>query len=459
MEIVVRQSVTDKIINFFWPAHRNFSAGAAWPIPQKSGKGHRAVRYKSDHPQTQHTSGFPLLSLAEPPAPNDTETIKEAEAIRSLIHQTLEEGGAFSLWRMPKSEEKVLFICNSGTVELDELNLEESEQGFVFAPFQPDQKKIFLKADLVYKFKGGEMIDAPDFFTSKTIAPEQVDSNEEKKINYHTSKTQTQKPSDYEQLVQAGIQHIEDKVLEKIVPSRFKEVPLPESFDLIQAFDTLCSQHPNAMVSLFSSPATGTWLGATPELLVSIDSNSKFKTHALAGTLPYSPEMDLKSVAWTQKEIEEQALVCRYIINCFKKIRLREYLEHGPKTVVAGNVMHLKTDYEVDMKEVNFPQLGSVMLKLLHPTSAVCGMPLEASIKFLKEHEGYDREFYSGYLGPVNYQNESSIFVNLRCMQLLEEKARLYAGAGVTVDSIPEKEWEETEIKMKNMLGVLIQIS
>jgi isochorismate synthase len=388
-------------------------------------------------------------------AVEETKVIREAEAIRSLIKQTLEEGGAFSLWRMPKSDEKVLFICNSGTVELEELNLEESVPGFAFAPFQPDQKKVFLRADLVYKFKAGELVETPDSYQSKAINLERADL-QEKKINYHISNVQPQKIRDYKQLVQAGIQQIEEKILEKIVPSRFKEVPLPESFDLIQAFDTLCAKHPNAMVSLFSSSSTGTWLGATPELLVSIDSNSKFKTHALAGTLPYSPDMDVKSVAWTQKEIEEQALVCRYIINCFKKIRLREYLEHGPKTVVAGNVMHLKTDYEVDMKEVNFPQLGSVMLKLLHPTSAVCGMPLEASIQFLKEHEGYDREFYSGYLGPVNYQNESSIFVNLRCMQLLDNKARLYAGAGVTIDSIPEKEWEETEIKMKSMLGVLV---
>jgi isochorismate synthase len=380
--------------------------------------------------------------------------LKGAEFVQHLINQTLNTGGAFSLWRMPRSEEKILFVCNTGTVELDEVNLEESGPGFVFAPFQPDQKKVFLKADLIYKFKAGELVEAPNSYQSKAIKLDEADL-QEKKIKYYTSKQQHQKSSDYKQLVQQGIQQIEAGILEKIVPSRFKEVPLPESFDVIQAFDTLCAKHPNAMVSLFSSPTTGTWLGATPELLVSIDSNSKFKTNALAGTLPYSPDMDLKSVAWTQKEIEEQALVCRYIINCFKKIRLREYQEHGPKTVVAGNVMHLKTDYEVDMKEVNFPQLGSVMLKLLHPTSAVCGMPLEASIQFLKEHEGYDREFYSGYLGPINYQNESSIFVNLRCMQLFEYKARLYAGAGVTVDSIPEKELEETEIKMKSMLGVL----
>jgi isochorismate synthase len=165
--------------------------------------------------------------------------------------------------------------------------------------------------------------------------------------------------------------------------------------------------------------------------------------------------MDIKSVAWTEKEIEEQAMVSRYIINCFKKIRLREYEEHGPRTASAGNLLHLKTEYEVDMKATNFPQLGSVMLKLLHPTSAVCGMPLNNALEFLNKNEGYDRQFYSGYLGPVNFRNESHIFVNLRCMQIHERQATLYAGAGVTIDSIPEKELEETEMKMDTLQKVL----
>ncbi len=166
--------------------------------------------------------------------------------------------------------------------------------------------------------------------------------------------------------------------------------------------------------------------------------------------------MDVRSVAWTQKDIEEQALVCRYIISCFKKIRLREYVETGPKTVVAGNLLHLKTDYDVDMTATGFPQLGSIMLKLLHPTSAVCGMPLQNALDFLAKEEKYDREFYSGFIGPVNIDSESHIYVNLRCMQILKDKkAQLYAGAGVTSDSIPEKEWEETEIKMNTLLNVI----
>ena len=95
------------------------------------------------------------------------------------------------------------------------------------------------------------------------------------------------------------------------------------------------------------------------------------------------------------------------------------------------------------------------MLDLLHPTSAVCGMPQEPALDFLRKHEEYDRAFYSGYLGPVNIENETNIFVNLRCMQLLSQKAILYAGAGVTIDSDPEKEWQETEMKLQTLLNVL----
>lgn len=195
-------------------------------------------------------------------------------------------------------------------------------------------------------------------------------------------------------------------------------------------------------------------MGATPELLVSVE-GTQFQTVAVAGTQPYQDGMDIKSVTWTQKEIEEQALVERYIISCFKKIRVREYDEYGPRTVVAGNLLHLKTEFKVDMQETNFPQLGSVMLKLLHPTSAVCGSPLKESLTFLQENEGYDRQYYSGYLGPVNINKASTLYVNLRCMQLFQDEAVLFAGAGVVADSEPEKEWLETELKMNTLLQII----
>ena len=113
-----------------------------------------------------------------------------------------------------------------------------------------------------------------------------------------------------------------------------------------------------------------------------------------------------------------------------------------PRLSLQEIYLHLKSEFKVDMQATNFPQLGSVMLQLLHPTSAVCGMPLDTSLEFLSRNEKYDRQFYAGYLGPVNFNNDINIFVNLRCAQLLEDKAVLYAGAGVTMDSTPEQEWD-----------------
>jgi isochorismate synthase len=72
-------------------------------------------------------------------------------------------------------------------------------------------------------------------------------------------------------------------------------------------------------------------------------------------------------------------------------------------------------------------------------------------MEFLRANEGYDRQFYSGFLGPVNFRNESHIYVNLRCFQIQHKKAVVYAGAGVTIDSVPENEWEETEMKLDTL--------
>jgi isochorismate synthase len=254
-------------------------------------------------------------------------------------------------------------------------------------------------------------------------------------------------------MVKRAVEEVESGTFEKVVPSRRKSVPLPEGFDVIEAFLKLCKAYSHAFVSLTSSPQTGTWLGASPEELVRVFDRTIFKTVALAGTQPYVEGQNLRDVSWTQKEIEEQALVERYIISCFKKIRLREYDEYGPKTVVAGNLMHLRSEFTVNMKETNFPQLGSVMLQLLHPTSAVCGMPLDPALAFIEEFENYDRAYYSGFVGPVNIDSQINLFVNLRCTEILKGRAILYAGAGITIDSVPEKEWEETEMKMRTLLS------
>jgi isochorismate synthase len=389
-----------------------------------------------------------------------TSILHETEYVARLINYAVENQYSVAVWRLPNDPVRHLIISRKPQHLKRDAALEELEQGFIFAPFDRNNDTVYLPADYKFSFADDALKPAEDPVetTSYTWFEEQftnaiVPHDAVKYYRIEQSTHHTAVP--YIDLVKKSVHEIEKGTFEKVVPSRSKVIDLPLEFDIVYSFQNLCNAYPNALISFVSSPQTGSWLGATPEVLVSVEDKTIFRTVALAGTQPYNAGIDLKSVAWTQKEIEEQALVERYVISCFKKIRVREYDEYGPKTVVAGNLMHLKSDFTVDMKAINFPQLGSVMLQLLHPTSAVCGMPLEPALDFLYEHEGYNRQFYAGFLGPVNVANNINIFVNLRCMQLLDSKAILYAGAGVTVDSSPEKEWNETEIKFNTLLNVI----
>jgi isochorismate synthase len=375
-----------------------------------------------------------------------------------------------AVWRLPRTEAVHVLVDLSGEPIQTPLDLEELSQGFAFCPFEgpPGENALFLKAHLHYIFRPDgwqeDVLPVPAELRGtqsrfETLVEQYASDGEQLNAEEPVGPNGYVRDGDEERRfktsVAEAVRAIERGRFQKVVLSRQKRIALPAGLDRVRTYLRLCRYYPQAFVSLVSLPGKGTWMGASPEILISVDKHQVFRTMALAGTQAYRPEVPLSQVAWTQKEIEEQALVSRYIINCFKQIRLREFEEDGPKTVVAGNLLHLRTDFRVDMQATNFPQLGTVMLRLLHPTSAVCGMPKEAALQFIGEHEGYDRAFYSGFLGPVHIGAETHLYVNLRCTQLLEGGAILYAGAGVTASSVPDKEWRETELKCQTMYRVL----
>ena len=409
------------------------------------------------------------------PLISEKNSIDTANKIENLWQLALAEGLPIALWRLPKTTEKQLVIDLSGHTSKVKVDLEELPSGFVMSPFEGES--LFLKGDLYYRFNVDNQ-EVEDKFQDKSVEKEifekrflgeDVDTDlEEKSINKETFKTENfnKEHSIYNEMLFAemvsnAIDAIDRGEVKKVVLSRTKNITLSETFDVVKAFQKLCSVYPNAFVSLVHLPDYQCfWLGATPETLVSMDKDDIFRTMSLAGTQSAIGEngenLSAGDMRWSHKEIEEQAYVSRYIIECFKKIRLREYQESGPKTVQAGNLMHLRTDYVVDTKEVNFPQLGTVMLELLHPTSAVCGMPKASALQIIAKQEFHQREFYSGFLGPVNIQEESHIFVNLRTMKIQGNEATFYAGCGITEDSNPVKEWYETEMKIDTLAKVVV---
>jgi len=141
--------------------------------------------------------------------------------------------------------------------------------------------------------------------------------------------------------------------------------------------------------------------------------------------------------------------------------RLREFtasvVVSEPYSLKAGSIWHIKTDISGVLKDNSTLE---EVIDTLHPTPAVCGLPKKKSKAFIIENENYDRTFYTGFLGELNStfagaDASSDLFVNLRCMQIQETKAILYMGCGITKESIPEKEWEESVNKSMTMKRVL----
>jgi isochorismate synthase len=356
-----------------------------------------------------------------------------------LIQKCIKTSKSFAYYKLPNAIH-AQFIVGDAIVLDSQIDFSTSGSGFVVAPFN-DEKSFFITIEKTFSNINPR--------TSNIIYDgfkEFENSSLKMGFELNSSTHNFSYKATYQSNIQKVIDRIKTSSLSKVVISRRKHLGSLEGEMYSLGFDRLCKAYPTAFVSMvFIAEKKQVWIGASPEILVS-GTQSAFGAN--------KTEIRPIDALWSHKEIEEQAMVSRYIINCLKKIRVREYLEEGPKTIKAGNLLHLNSIYLIDSKHINYNNLSSVMLSLLHPTSAVCGMPKEMAEDEIKATENYDREFYSGYLGPVNIDNESHLYVNLRTLKIENNEVYAYAGGGVTEDSDPEKEWLETELKLQTIQKV-----
>ena len=324
-----------------------------------------------------------------------------------------------------------------------------TESGFVFAPFNSNDKTILFPLQKSTKLETNrEAFNAITGFKQKsTSINDAVES-------FHIH------------LVKKAIEAINKNHFKKVVLSRVEVLEF-EDFNVFSVFKKLLNTYKTAFVYCWYHPNIGLWLGATPEHLLKIN-GQQFSTMALAGTQSFKGNLE---VEWQKKELEEQQFVTNFLVTSLKPI-VEQLNVSKTKTIKAGRLLHLQTDITARLKNNNLKAL----IKSLHPTPATCGLPKEDAKAFILKNENYNRAYYTGFLGELNYKvkssrnsnrrnvennayvsikNETNLYVNLRCMQIKQNKAMLYVGGGVTKDSIPEKEWQETVNKTKTMKNVL----
>lgn len=334
-------------------------------------------------------------------------------------------------YRIPKEKDIWILRSESDATVISSLKQIPVASGFIFHPFiiQDSAKPYFIQADRL------ENISIQDF---DEIIPSTGQDWEIKASS--TSKDFSKNREEYCRNVSDAVKIIRSGNLKKVVLSRVKKIEINAAKNPLKIFHKLCVRYPNAFVSMVYIPGDVLWITATPELLVSA-TDDKINTVSLAGTKP----VDSKE-KWSKKEKEEQQVVTDYVQEILKK-NCDDIGISGPDEAIAGNVKHLKTSFSATLN-TNLWELVSA----LHPTPAVCGIPLARAKQFIQQTENYDRKYYTGFLGPCNINGKTSLFVNLRCAELFSNHVNLYIGGGITEGSVPEKEWEETELKSKTLL-------
>jgi len=253
---------------------------------------------------------------------------------------------------------------------------------------------------------------------------------------------------EYSKQFSVMMEALKNKALQKVILSRQIKYDLKLQNNLSDLFQLLCHQYPGAFVYLLSTPETGIWAGASPELLLRKQHNT-LTTVALAGTRQL---YDLDPAQWNQKELEEQGFVSDYIDRLLDRFEIGNYQKSGPAITRAGSVTHLKTSYQFNSLAIQ-GQIGA-FIKALHPTPALGGEPKQSAMDLIKKVEQHSRQLYGGFLGMVT-EHDLNLFVNIRCMKIEPDHVKIFSGGGLTADSQLQQEWDETILKSQTLLSVI----
>jgi menaquinone-specific isochorismate synthase len=243
--------------------------------------------------------------------------------------------------------------------------------------------------------------------------------------------------------------------LQKVVLARRSRLSLPYPTDAFKVLRPLAAAQTETTHFIFQPTGDVAFLGCTPERLFSRSADD-LRTEALAGTRPRgeTPQQDAEladRLLENPKERNEHALVVEHI-----RHTLAEHCEsiHGedmPSVRKLRNVQHLHTRFRAHIR----PGVQDVdLLVALHPTPAVCGLPVEQAKQFIRRHEPFDRGWYAGPIGWLSRES-ADFHVAIRSALLTAGQLWTFAGSGIVPGSNAAEEWAEVERKSEPFITLL----
>lgn len=198
-------------------------------------------------------------------------------------------------------------------------------------------------------------------------------------------------------------------------------------------------------------------LGTSPELLVKVQGD-RAETHPIAGTRPRgaTEEEDLaleEEMLRDEKELAEHSMLVDLARNDLGRVCRPGTVKVDELFAVEkySRVQHIVSRVSCVM-EKKFTPVDALLAA--HPAGTVSGAPKVRAMEIIAELEDEPRGIYAGGLGFFS-PTLSEFAIVIRSAVFHKGVLRIQAGAGVVYDSTPEREFRETEAKLKALKEAL----
>jgi len=196
-------------------------------------------------------------------------------------------------------------------------------------------------------------------------------------------------------------------------------------------------------------------LSSSPELFLKM-SGRHCLTRPIKGTRPRFADAIRDEQSAFELIRSEKDLAELIMITDLERNDLGQFCEHGSVKVTDlvklekfAQVFHLVSTVEgIATHTVSQPRA----LQFIFPGGSITGAPKKRAMEIIRELESTPRGLYTGAIGYFGFNGESAFNIAIR--SLVYEKGMLHfgVGAGITIDSDPEREYEETLHKAKGMM-------
>jgi menaquinone-specific isochorismate synthase len=255
---------------------------------------------------------------------------------------------------------------------------------------------------------------------------------------------------DWQKGVKKAVERINNKELDKVVLARDLNARADENLDSRYLLNKLSDSYPECWT--FSVDGL---IGATPELLIRRNGDSVL-SRVLAGTIKRDESATDSELATTLlqsgKDLDEHEFAVSSVATSLALHCTDMNVPKTPKVLRLANVAHLATDISGTLVDAA-PAL--VLAGSLHPSAAICGTPTGRAKSLIQELEQMDRNRYTGPVGWINSKGDGELGIALRCAEIKENTARLFAGCGIVSGSTPEDELIESNAKFSAMRDAL----